>query len=216
MAVRQKLRFEPSEKSAAAPTPARATPSAAALLCGAPLTVSTSLGTATLALSREHGLVWGVSSVPGEEGGSTFLEFIAPFDGKSPQRVLKGGALVKEIAVLNNPARSVCLVVEDKECSIMEIRHNPSCFAEPDADKTFTRQVCTNLRFHFARGRVVTAEGKPKQEAFEVLHGSTVINLLLGDNALYSSASAGGVVERAALVALGEAPGAHSTSRSAA
>jgi hypothetical protein len=213
MAVRQKLRFEPSEKSAAAPTPARATPSAAALLCGAPLTVSTSLGTATLALSREHGLVWGVSSVPGEEGGSTFLEFFAPFDGKSPQRVLKGDALVKEIAVLNNPARSVCLVVEGKECSIMEIRHNPSCFAEPAADKTFTRQVCTNLRFHFARGRVVTAEGKPKQEAFEVLHGSTVINLLLGDNALYSSVSAGGVVERAALVALGEAPGAHSTSR---
>ena len=112
-AVRQQLSFaEPSSapsSAAPAPTSARALPSAAALLCGAPLTVTTSTGTATLALSREHGLVWGVSSVTGEVSGSNLLDFVAPFNGDVPQRMLKSGALVKELLVLGNPARSVCL-----------------------------------------------------------------------------------------------------------
>lgn len=214
-AIRQKLRFaDPSAPTVAAPTPARALPSAATLLCGAPLTVTTPTGTATLTLSHEHGLVWGVSSVvTGEAGGSPLLDFLAPFNGEAPQRVLKSDALVKELAVLSNPARSVCLVVEGTECSIVEIKHRPSRFAEPAADAPLTQRVCNNLRFHWARGRMVTAKGMPKLHAFEVLHGSSVINLLVGDNALYSSVGAGGVVERAALVALGEAAGAHSTSR---
>ena len=215
-AIRQQLSFaDPSAPTAAAPTPARALPSAAALLCGAPLTVTTPSGTATLTLSREHGLVWGESSVTGEAGGSPLLDFLAPFNGEAPQRVLKSGALVKELAVLSNPARSVCLVVEGAVCSIVVMKHSPPRFAPevPAADATFTMRVCRNLRSHWERGRMVAAKGLPKQRAFEVLHGSSVINLLVGDDALYSSVGKGGVVERAALVALGEAAGAHSTSR---
>ena len=107
-------------------TPPTRTPTAplaavSALLCGEPLTLVTPSGTATLSIDHGNGAVWAFDDkARGELHNSTLLKWLAPFcAAPEMQPVLQDGARVKELLFIDTrPRRSVCLVVEGRQCGI--------------------------------------------------------------------------------------------------
>ena len=97
---------------------------------GAPLSIVTPAGTATLHHSHAHGFAWSLDNLSfGDVATSSFLRWLRPFLTQAATHeanVDDSTHLVELIRFDNRPRRSVCLAVTRGQCDVIVLLHNLS------------------------------------------------------------------------------------------